>query len=194
MTKLRYQVALLVILILGSTLTVKAQNVEEQYETLTNQWLEVSVELKSYNGLSKFCQSQEFRGYAVNILSDLHHFDSVMINFLHEPTTELLIGKKEYQKSLKDINNFEAKYSTKGFLDFLRESCITRNDLEKNKEDLKKDIGMNSFDGQVLVLESGLTKYLKHIDKRILAIEKHMHMIHPDRIGLELASNNSFQD
>ncbi|MEP0984111.1 hypothetical protein [Ekhidna sp.] len=188
MTKVIYQVSVLAALILGSLTSLKAQNVEDQYEELTNKWLEVSLALKNYDGLSQFCQNPEFREYSITILRDLHHFDSVIIDFLHEPTTELLIGKKEYQKTLKDINNFEVKYSNQAFLNFLRESCITRNDLEKNKEELKKDIGMNSFDGQVLVLESGLSKYLKHIDKRILAIEKHMHMIHPDRIGLQLSS------
>ncbi len=192
MTRLVHQTLIVATFILLFSLSSNAQSVEDRYQELTTEWLEVSEKLKSYNGLAMFCESPEFREQSIKILSHLHHFDSVVIDFLNESTTVMLIGEKEYTKTLKDINNFEDKYSNKAFLDFLRESCVTRNDLERNKEDLKGEMGINSFDGQVLVLESGLNKYLKHIDKRIVAIEKHMHMIHPDRIGIQLARNDTF--
>lgn len=189
MIKSSTQILVATTLIMLFSFTSKAQNVEGKFKKLTTEWLEVSKSIKTYNGLSMFCKNSEFRKHTIKILSHLHHFDSVMIDFLNEPTTELFIGKKEYEKTLKDINNFEAKYSNEAFLDYLKESCNTRNDLERNKDNLRRDMGMNSFDGQVVVLESGLNKFLKHIDKRIVSIEKHMHMIHPDRIGIQLAFN-----
>lgn len=192
--KMNIRLSISIILLLIQVVSINAQKVEEQYAVLTRQWLEVSEKLKQYDGLSEFCQQNTFRTYTINILEHLHHFDSVMIDFLHEPTTALLIDAKEYEKTLKDIQEFETKFSNKAFLAYLRESCNTRNDLERHKEDLKKEVGMNSYDGQIVVLESGLNKFLKHIDKRIIAIEKHMHMIHPDRIGIQMALNFTEED
>lgn len=194
MNPMSNRISISIILVLIQLVPVKAQKVEEQYAVLTQQWLEVSEKLKQYNGLSEFCQEQTFRAYTINILEHLHHFDSVMIDFLQEPTTALLIDSKEYEKTLKDIQEFETRFSNKAFLDYLRESCSTRNDLERHKDDLRKEVGMNSYDGQIVVLESGLNKFLKHIDKRIIAIEKHVHMIHPDRIGIQLALNFTEED
>lgn len=159
-----------------------AVNIEDEYEFLTGHWLKMSEDISHYYGLSAFCTNSEYRTYTIEVLELLHHYDSVMIDLLKDPTADIDISSHEYKKTMKDIERFEGDYDLKGFIAFLRESCITRNQLERDKETLKKEVGMYSYDGQVMMLEAEVNKYLKKIDKRILAINKHIHHIHPDKV------------
>lgn len=175
----------LLIVFMGIQGSAQSVTIEEEYDRLTDSWLEVSDVLKSYQGLSDFCMEPKFRDYSVELLKQLHHYDSVVLDFLNDPTTAMIVGQKEYHKTLKDIEKFEAKYDIKSFIDFLRESCITRNGLEKNKQDLQMGQGADSYDGQVYILETDIAKFLKHIDKRIVSIDEHLHRIHPDKSQYE---------
>ncbi|WP_424963407.1 hypothetical protein [Ekhidna sp.] len=157
-------------------------DIEEEYDFLTTQWLNVSDDLSHYGGLSAFCTSEEYRSYTMEILDLLHHYDSIVLDMLRNPTVDLDISSKEYKKTMKDIAKFEEDYDVKGFISFLRESCITRNDLERNKEDLKNEVGMYSYDGQIVILETDIQKFMKKIDKRIIAINDHIHKIHPNQV------------
>jgi len=165
--------------------------IEDKYDQLTEKWLELSNELKSYAGLSEFCVNDEFRDYTTSILSEMHHYDSVVLKFLREPGAEELIGHHEYKVTLDEIEKLEEEGGIKEFIHFLRNSCITRNDLEKNKVNLKNDLGMYSYDGQIVVLETDIHRFLTQIDKRVISIDKHLHKIHPDRFqpSRVLASN-----
>lgn len=160
-------------------------NIEETYEELTLEWLEVSGAIQGYSGLSEFCVTPDFRTYAVDILERLHHYDSVVMDFLRDPQAEVMIGQAEYDKVLKEIGKFESKYDIRSFISFLQESCITRNQLEKNRKDLVHANGADSFDGQVLILVTDISKFLRHIDKRIVSIDEHLHRIHPDKFNHE---------
>ncbi|MEQ9467651.1 MAG: hypothetical protein RLN88_09575 [Ekhidna sp.] len=157
-------------------------DIEEEYEDLTNQWLTISEDLSHYGGLSAFCSSEEYRTYTMDILNLLHHYDSVVLDLLKNPTLDIDISSKEYRKTMSDIAKFEEEYDLKGFISFLKESCITRRDLEKDKEDLKKEVGMYSYDGQVMMLETDLNKFMHRINKRIVAINDHVHKIHPSQV------------
>ncbi len=155
--------------------------IEETYDRLTAQWLKISDVLKDYQGLSEFCVDPDFRSYTKEVLTQIHHYDSVVLDFLNEPGTEALIGHHEYKKTMKDISKFEGKYSIKAFYDFLNESCITRNGLERDRDELELNSGIDSYDGQIVVLQADVNKFLKHIDRRVVAIDEHLHRIHPDR-------------
>jgi hypothetical protein len=168
-------------LAIGSRAQSADVSIEQTYDVLTEKWLAVSENLKHYEGLSSFCLTPEYRKYASEILTMLHHYDSVVLAFLLEPGTEAIIGHQEYKRTLTEIEEFETKYDIKSFMLFLRESCVTRNDLEKNKKTLQLDFGMYGYDGQITVLEADLTKFLNHIDKRVVSIDTHLHRIHPDR-------------
>ncbi|WP_370089319.1 hypothetical protein [Ekhidna sp.] len=159
-----------------------AVNIEEEYEFLTKHWMQMSEDISHYYGLSAFCDNSEYRTYTIEVLEQLHHYDSIMLDILKDPTADIDISSHEYKKTMKDIEKFEGDYDLKAFISFLRESCMTRNELEKDKEKLKKEVGMYSYDGQVMMLEAEVNKYLKKIDKRILAINKHIHHIHPDKV------------
>ncbi len=183
-------------LIMALSVGTRAQSadvsIEHAYDVLTEKWLAVSENLTHYEGLSSFCLTPEYRKHAVEILTMLHHYDSVVLAFLNEPSTEAIIGHHEYKRTLAEIQKFEKKYDIKSFMTFLKESCITRNDLEKNKKTLVLESGMYSYDGQITILESDLSKFLHHIDKRVVSIDTHLHRIHPDRFqfGGELSQND----
>ena len=59
------------------------------------------------------------------------------------------------------------------------------------QETLKNESGMYSYDGQVIMLETRLSKYLKHLTKKVDMIEEHIHHIHPDQLlDIKLISQN----
>ena len=166
-------------------------HIEEEYDHLTAQWLEVSGVLKTYSGLATFCKDTEYSTHAVKILETLHHYDSLVLDIMLTNSISHDENDKEYKKTFKDIEKFETEYGIKAFIGFLKESCNTRKDLEKNKKELMKDSGMYSYDGQLLVLETQLRKFLLHIDKQVISIDDHVHMIHPDQIQtVRLLTNN----
>jgi FPC/CPF motif-containing protein YcgG len=174
-------IILLALIAIGGKL--QAQNhIEEMYDKLTEEWLQASKGLKSYAGLGDFCTHVEQRKKILDILHQLHHYDSLVLEILLKHEHELDGSHKEHLKTLKDIEKFEHKFTARGFIGFLRESCVTRADLEKNKTILQKEVGTNSYDGQIHILETHLIKFLKHIDHRVLAIDHHIHKIHPDHV------------
>lgn len=167
-------------LLFGVAATAQDYNsydIEQEFDFLTGEWLKVSGELKTYSGLAHFCKSPDFRTKTTDILELIHHYDSIVLAILKDPTLEMDVSHREYKQTVRDIENFEADYGIKTFLGFLKESCGTWRDLEQNKSDLVNESGMYSYDGQILVLETGLRKFLKHIDKRLIAIDDHVQLI-----------------
>ena len=63
----------------------------------------------------------------------------------------------------------------KNFIHFLHEECVAQKDIEKNSKELKNDIGSESYDSQVYMLEIELGKFVKHITKRVDKIREHVH-------------------
>lgn len=180
----------LVTLVLGMlcSVHVSAQSdedissVEEHFDLLTSEWLRLSGDLKTYDGLSFFCRDESFRQHTFNVLSQIHHYDSLILLLFEDPEVVAEMSKKEYRHSKKDIETFEKEYSIKNFVGHLKESCGDRNEIERNKDDLQKQSGMYSYDGQVLLIETEIRKYLKHIDKVVIAIDDHVHMLQLDDV------------
>lgn len=175
-------VATMLLTVVSVTVHAQATNIEEEYDLLTAKWLEHSGKMKTYGGLAEFCTEASFRGETVQVLELIHHYDSLLLDILFDPSLDLSVSAKEYKHALRDIQGFEREYGVKQFITFLKGSCNTRNELERNKETLMKESGMYSYDGQILVLETELRKYLKVIDKKVLAIDDHVHLIHPDHV------------
>lgn len=179
---IRKSIFFICLLIGYSSSSQTATSIEDDFDLLTSEWLRISGDMKTYHGLNEFCTSREYRKTALDILDLLHHYDSIVLETLLDPSNNLEISHREYRKTIKDIEEFETEYGIKDFIAFLRESCSTRNELERSKDDLVKDSGVYSYDGQILVLETQLRRYLKNIDKTILAIDDHLHLIHVDAI------------
>lgn len=171
-----------------------AQTIEDQYDFLTQRWLETSGKLKTYSGLGEFCNSPEFRAETFNTLQSLHHYDSLVLDIMNDPAVELDAKQKEYKRTFKDIKKFENKYDLIAFRDFLKESCLMFRDLEKNKDELVNEVGQYSYDGQIFILETDLRKFLTHIDKKVLDIDDHLHLLHLDRVNLPNTADESSWD
>ena len=167
-------------------------SIEDEYDRLTAKWLEVSDGLKTYDGLSEFCANPNYRNDIITVLEHLHHYDSLVLDLLLDPTANTSdISHHEYKRSLSDIQKLEGDFDMNTFISFLKTSCLTRRDLERDKEDLKKESGIYSYDGQLLMLETQLGKFLKHIDKKVVLVDEHVHKIHNDQIRpLRLLSDN----
>lgn len=162
------------------TLSGWAQDEEEslgkKIEELTTSWDNASVALNSYEGLSKFCVSPEYRQEIIDLLNGIHHYDSVLYDRLVKLARHS--NNKEVTQTLKDIEKLEQEYDMKSFLHFLHEECVRRSDLEKHAATLKNDIGENSLDGQIYLIETELNKYIKHITKAIDNIRVHTQHLH----------------
>lgn len=166
---------------------VVAQNyddisVERNYDELTEQWVSLSDEMKHYHGLGQFCNNEAYRDQVITVLQKIHHYDSLVLDIINDPTYMLDISQKDYKQTRKELDKIETDFSIKAFISVLRESCITRRELESEKDQLKLQLGVYSFDGQVLILETGISKYLNHLDKHLISMRDHIHKIHPDQI------------
>ncbi|MEQ8471222.1 MAG: hypothetical protein RIC35_08550 [Marinoscillum sp.] len=156
--------------------------IEQDYQLLTERFSELANTLASYDGMGEFCAEPDFRAETISILSYLHHYDSLVLQLMLDPTSGMDISHREFKKTMADIQKFEDDYSVEAFVDVLKESCLARNAMEKDADDLRKESGVYSYDGQKLILETKLAKYMKHLVKRLVAIEEHIHLIHPDQL------------
>lgn len=145
-------------------------------DKITASWDKESKTLNNYEGLSQFCDDQEYRNQIINLLNDIHHYDSALYKKL--VAAQRRKHDKEIEKTLEEIAKFEEKYSMKGFIHFLHEECKSQKDIEKHSKESKNDIGENSYDGQIYIIETELNKYIKHITKRVDNIQKHVHHLH----------------
>ena len=148
----------------------------QHIDELTYRWDEESKALNNYDGLSEFCLSVEYRSKIIILLNDIHHYDSVLFDRLSKAAR--FSKDHEIEKTLKEIEKFEGKYDMRSFLHFLHEECDRRKEIEHNAKELKNDIGANSYDGQIYIIETELNKYIKHITKRMDHIRKHVHHLH----------------
>ncbi|REE02116.1 hypothetical protein [Marinoscillum furvescens] len=170
-------------LFIFSTLTVSsvhAQDAEESLgatiDKLTYAWDLEAENLKDYEGLTNFCVDKAYRFELIELLEDIHHYDSVLYKRLVKASR--FNKTREIKKTLKEIETFEEEYSMKTFIHFLHEECKTRSEIESHSEELRNDIGANSYDGKIYMVETELNKFIKHITKRLDHIRDHVHHLH----------------
>lgn len=155
---------------------------EQEYDILVVEWEKISAELKTYQGLELYCKSDDFKKKTINMLGLIHHYDSLVLQVLVDPKLTSKLDSKEQKATLKEIEEFESAYSVKEFVKKLNDECKFRSQIEKEKKYSKNDIGANSYDGQILLLETDLRKYIKHIDTRVEHIDDHLHKLHIDQV------------
>lgn len=155
--------------------------VADQFEVVTAEWLQKSAYLKTYNGINEYCQSAAFRKSIDRVLKEVHVFDSLIISKLEDPAVYFSWNAKEERKTKEDVHALELDYGMEAFIDHMRESCEFRNEIEGNADNLKRSVGMDSYDGKVLILETEMTKYLKKIDKLVTRVDDHLHVLHIDQ-------------
>ena len=144
----------------------------EHLDQLTLLWDVASIELKTYQGLRKFCRSAAYRNSITEMLESMHHYDSLLYDMAIEASKQ----KHAHMKHLiHELESFESHYDMKQFMNHLKEECHAQSDLERHRKDYKKDNGDESYDSKVYVVELELKKYVKHLTHRIDRLDKHVH-------------------
>ena len=153
-----------------------SQKVTEKIDELTYAWDTEAEKLSAYEGLVEFCQNDTYRYSTIDLIKEIHHYDSLLYKKL------LKVSRRkqthELSKTLKDIEEFESKYTTQNFIHFLHEDCNASNQIEKDSDGSRKDFGVGSYDNRVYVLEVELGRYVHHITKRIDRIRDHVHHLY----------------
>jgi hypothetical protein len=152
----------------------------EKFDLLAADWLKVSGEMKTYSGLEYYCRIPDYRNNVQELLHQIHSYDSLILDVMNDPKRIANPNDKELKKTLKDIVEFENEYSLVDFKNQLKSTCDFRKDIEKNKESSKHAFAEDSYDGKILVLETEIRKYLRHIDNLVLKIDDHLLMLHID--------------
>ncbi|MEQ8237570.1 MAG: hypothetical protein RIA69_00080 [Cyclobacteriaceae bacterium] len=172
------------LIIYGLLLSSFALKAQENRETLgkkisdiTFKWDLESIALNSYEGLLTFCNDKEYRYGVIDLIKEIHHYDSVLYDRLKK-ANRLGGSNKEINRAIKEIEKFEKEYSARNFIAFLREECISASYIEKNSKELKNELASESYDGQILIVENLLNKYIKHITKRLDHIREHVQHLH----------------
>jgi len=153
-----------------------SETIGKVIEDLTFQWDLESDNLNSYDGLTKFCLDQEYRGEVIDMLNKIHHYDSVLYQRLVKAAH--YNHDSEIEKTLKEISKFEDKYNMKSFIHFLHDECNARKEIENNAEETRNELAQNSYDAQVYVVETEINKFIKHVTKRVDHIRQHVHHLH----------------
>ena len=147
--------------------------IRDVVDKITYNWDTEAEKLSSYEGLTEFCLDQTYRYATIDILKDIHHYDSLLYKKLVK--AKRTSHNHEITQTMKEIEVFEEKYTTKNFVHFLKGDCDARKNIEEKSEALRKDSGEGSYDGQVYVLEVELGRYVHHITKRVDNIREHVH-------------------
>jgi hypothetical protein len=165
------------LLIQSLSLLAQKESVVDKIDMLTSNWDMESKTLNNYDGLTKFCVEADYRNQIIGLLKEIHHYDSVVYERLVQASRKS--DDKEIKSTLKEIKDFEGKYSMKAFIHFLHEDCNARADIEKHSKELRSDLGSESYSGQIYLVEVELNKYIKHITSRMDHIRKHVdHLYH----------------
>ncbi|WP_424961055.1 hypothetical protein [Ekhidna sp.] len=154
-------------------LAQEEERLDEKIDQITYDWDLEADKLSSYEGLQQLCTDETYRGKILNLLNEIHHYDSVLYDVLVKLSRTS--DDKEIKKTLKDIKKFEEQYDTQSFITFMGEECKAMREIEKEAEETANDVGYNSYDGQVYLLETELFKYVKHVTSRVDKIRLHVH-------------------
>ncbi|MGB3465132.1 MAG: hypothetical protein WBA74_07680 [Cyclobacteriaceae bacterium] len=148
-------------------------------DEVTKSWDKLSEDLSTYEGLKMYCKNKTFQNDVLSSLNSIHHYDTVVYNILVKKNR--FKKDKEIEQTLKEIKKFEVNYHPSKLRKFLHEECVYRYDIEKEKKDSKNDLGSESYDGQITLLEAELYKYVKHITKLVDHLRKHAHHLHLEK-------------
>lgn len=150
-------------------------NLAIEFDMVDADWHALAKTMNNYEGFQEYCENPQFKKQVEEALLNIHYLDSLILNKLTDYT--YIMDEKERASSLKEISKFETKYSVKRFTKTLKEECHERHNIEHNKKKTKKEFGINSYDGQKLVLEVELQSYINHITKLVDHIDRHAHHI-----------------
>ncbi|MFY0690040.1 MAG: hypothetical protein JXQ90_22905 [Cyclobacteriaceae bacterium] len=160
----------------GSSIAQESVSVGRTLDQLTFTWDNEAISLSTYEGLRKFCQDETYRVDVIQLLNEIHHYDSIL--YQRALVAKTKSSDREIVKLIHEIESFEEEYSSKKFIHFLHQECNAQKSLEKDSDNLKRDIGQDSYDSQVYLIEVEIQRYVKHVTKRVDSIKKHINHLH----------------
>ena len=150
----------------------------DKFDELSYRWDQISETLEEYEGLSYYCQNDDFRNEVVDVLKNIHHYDTLIYNRLVE--LSYYDTDKEIKKTIKQIEEFESEYDIKAFVHHLSIECKERREVEREKKNTLGNIGAESYSGQALNVQNATQRYMKHVTYLVDHIRKHIHHLHID--------------
>ncbi|MFK7952489.1 MAG: hypothetical protein AB8B73_06555 [Ekhidna sp.] len=171
--KIFFSLLLTILFCLQSFTQEPEERIDEKVDQITYDWDLEADKLATYKGLGSICTDEEYRTKILGLMSDIHHYDTILYGILTKMSKRS--KDKEIKKSLKDIARFEEKYNPKNFALFMRQECNAFKDIESHADDLRNEVGQNSYSGQVYILETELYKYVKHVTASVDRIRQHVH-------------------
>jgi hypothetical protein len=169
--------ALIAVLIPLHLVVAQEEALGKIIDDLTYTWDLEAKSIEKYEGFSKFCTNKEYREQIVRLLKDIHHYDSVLYDRLKK-AAQFGTHNHEVKKTIADIEKFEKEYDMKSFLKFLQQECHARAEIEKHRKELETEVGDESYDGKIYILQNEIVKYVHHITKRVDTIRDHVHHLH----------------
>ena len=155
--------------------------IEEQFDVVAIKWLDKSKFLKTYNGVNEYCQNPSFRKSVDRVLSEIHSYDSLILSKMGDPKAYFSWNKKEEKKTLADVKQMEIAYGMDEFVNHMREMCVFRNEIEAKADELRNGVGVESYDAKILLLETDMTRFMNKVDRLVLKIDDHLHVLHIDQ-------------
>lgn len=168
---------LAILLLFICSLTAVGQqetNIVQVIDALTVQWDETAISLKDYQGIQNFCSSEKDRTETLDLLDQIHHWDTTLYFIVQEKYE----GSKdaEAEATLEDIEKLETEYSTENFKAFILNECTMLKEIDDTFD--KKTV--KQYEKDIKKFEKELVKYLNSITYRIDIIDEHIHHLKLD--------------
>lgn len=163
------------LLFIGSLISAQEKSDTEVAKTIDNlryAWDDEALNLETYKGLGEFCGNSQYRKRIINMLDDIHHYDTLLYGIVIRKFNAN--SDPEAKATIDDIETLEVDYTTKSFRRFIHKECNTYNEIENN---LGAEGGAE-YKKEVKGLEDELKKYVVAITKRIDVIDEHVHHLH----------------
>ncbi|MEP5612572.1 MAG: hypothetical protein ABJP45_10000 [Cyclobacteriaceae bacterium] len=153
--------------------TAQDEDIVTVIDDLTAQWDKQALSLGRYTGLKYYCTADQYRDKIVDLLDDIHHYDTLLYGIV---TRKYADSKdKEAEATLKDIITVEADYTTKNFKLFLQKECEDFTEIEEGKGS-----SGSKYYKEIEKLEKELSKYVVTVTERIDLIDEHIHHLKLD--------------
>ena len=138
-------------------------------DDLTVRWDETAIKMKNYHGIQEFCLTEEYRKSTINLLDNIHHWDTTLYFIVKEKFDTN--KDKEAAATLEDIEKLETEYSTANFKKIITDECGMLKVIQDNfdQETVKQ------YEKDIRKFEKELVKYLNSITYRIDIIDEHIH-------------------
>ena len=168
-------VCFLILMISGVYVNAQEKiNIVEIIDNLTVKWDETAIRMKDYQGIQNFCASKEYKKNTIQLLDDIHHWDTTLYFIVQEKYADT--QDEEADATLRDIETLERDYTTENFKLFIQNECT----MLKVIEDHFDPQTIRSYEKEIKKFEKELVKYLNSITSRIDIIDEHVHHLKLD--------------